>query len=117
MLLCDNCSGIAEPSLHVFPPYAVRFKRGQKGHDTRQFEGGALKGKFLPRGGTCPWCPPVPPPMLKKFQTVYEALRSMYSYLLQFAVVTYWDLHECNALAWGVLHEMQGTVTLRTVTY
>ena len=25
---------------------------------TRQFEGGALKGKSLPRGGTCPWAPP-----------------------------------------------------------
>ena len=34
------------------------FERGQKGHHTRQFEGGALKDKSLPRGGTCPWCPP-----------------------------------------------------------
>ena len=42
----------------------MRFKRGQKGHDTRQFERGALKGKFLPRGGHVPLVPPppVPPP-------------------------------------------------------
>ena len=53
------CSGIAEPSLHRVP--ATEY--GQKGHRTRQFEGGgALKGKSLPRGGTrCPWCPPPPP--------------------------------------------------------
>ena len=35
-----------------------------KGHRTRQFEGGAVKGKSIPRGGTCPWCPPPPPPVL-----------------------------------------------------
>ena len=50
---CSPCSGIAEPSLHVFQ------RRGMvKGHRTRQFEGGALKDKSLPRGGTCPWCSP-----------------------------------------------------------
>ena len=41
----------------------MRFKRGQKGHDTRQFEGGALKGKFLPRGAHAPGAPLVLPPM------------------------------------------------------
>ena len=43
---------------------------GQKGHRTRQFEGGALKGKSLPRGGTCPWCPPPPPPPVPLPMTV-----------------------------------------------
>ena len=47
-------------TLHLFPLYAVRFKRGQKGHDTRQCEGGGggTKGQILTKGGTCPWCPP-----------------------------------------------------------
>ena len=56
LALCDK---IAQWSLNHHCTYAVQFKRGQKSHDTRQFEGGgALKGKFLPSRGTCPWCPP-----------------------------------------------------------
>ena len=53
------CSGIAEPSLHRVPATGYGSKGVKKGHRTRQFEGGALKGKSLPRGGTCPWCLPV----------------------------------------------------------
>ena len=53
------CSGIAEPSLHV-----LTTGYGQKGHRTRQFEGGALKSKSLPGGGPAPGAPPVPPPMM-----------------------------------------------------
>ena len=54
------CSGIAESSLHVFQ------RRGMVKKVTvpDSLKGGALKGKSLPKGGTCPWCPlPVPPPM------------------------------------------------------
>ena len=62
------CSGIAEPSLHVFQRW---FKRYQKGHRTRQFEGGALKGKSLSRGGHVPLVPPqVPPPTLRNIRKV-----------------------------------------------
>ena len=52
--LWQNCSGIAEPSLHVFPLYMVRFKSGQKADSLK---GGALKGKLLPRGGYVPLVP------------------------------------------------------------
>ena len=73
--LVPLCDKIVQGSLSHHCTYSrytwLQFKRGQKGHGTRQFEGGALKGKFLPRGVTCPWCPPppVPPPM--KFAHIY----------------------------------------------
>ena len=47
------CSGIAESSLHVFQRRGI-----VKKVTVPDSEGGALKGKSLPRRGTYPWCPP-----------------------------------------------------------
>ena len=57
-------------TLHLFPLYTVRFKRGQKGHDTRQFEGGGggggggTKGQILTKGGA--HAPGAPPPWFRR---------------------------------------------------
>ena len=49
-----------------------------KGHRTRQFEGGAVKGKSIPRGGTCPWCPPPPPPGSAAYPGTHFSLPGLY---------------------------------------
>ena len=64
VLLCDK---IAPESLSHHCTYSSYTQCGSKGvkkvtiPDSLKGGGGVLKGKFLPRGGTCPWCPPPPP--------------------------------------------------------
>ena len=77
------CSGITEPSLHVFQLQGVVQKGSKRSLYQTAWRGACTKGQILTKegeGNMCPWCPSVPPPV-----SIFLALISLVVIDIEFA--------------------------------